>query len=180
MPKPNRSWREKLLDDKDLPKVSVIEGKLSKRWGHGTCVIPAPREVNEVMKAVPKGRLITSKEIQAVLALKHKVTMACPLCCSIFAWIAANAAHEAETDGAKRITPYWRTLKSGGELNPKFPGRSLTLKARLETEGFRVITQGKKLIVADYESYLVSWTSEGRANTTDWASQKVRPAKCAG
>jgi len=141
MPKPIRSWREKLLNDKDLPKVSVIDGKLSKRWGHGTCVIPAPREVNEVMKAVPKGRLITTKEIQAVLALKHKVTMACPLCCGIFAWIAANAAHEAEIDGAKRITPYWRTLKSGGELNPKFPGGALALKARLEAEGFCVITR---------------------------------------
>ena len=180
MPKPKRSWREKLLDDKDLPKVSVVEGKLCKRWGHGTCVIPAPREVNEVMKAVPKGRLITSKEIQVVLALKHKVTMACPLCCGIFAWIAANAAHEAATDGAKRITPYWRTLKSGGELNPRFPVGVLALKACLEAEGFRVITRGKKLIVADYESCLVSWASEGRANASDWASQKVRPAKCAG
>lgn len=180
MPKPNRSWREKLLDDKDLPKVSVIEGKLSKRWGNGTCVIPAPRELNEVMKAVPKGRLITTKEIQAVFALRCKVTLACPLCCGVFVWIAANAAHEAKADGAKRITPYWRTLKSGGELNPKFPGRSLTLKARLETEGFRVITQGKKLIVADYESYLVSSESKGRTNTTDLASHKVRPAKFAG
>jgi hypothetical protein len=180
MPKPKRSWREELLDDKDLPKVSVIEGKLSKRWGDEMCVIPAPREVNEVMKAVPKGRLITSKEIQVVLALKHKVTMICPLCCGIFAWIAANAAHEAETDGAKRITTYWRTLKSGGELNPKFPGGALSLKARLEAEGFCVITRGKKLIVADYESYLVSWESEGRASASDWASQKVKPAKFAG
>ena len=24
--------------------------------------------------------------------------------------------------GAKRITPYWRILKNGGQLNPKYPG----------------------------------------------------------
>lgn len=103
MPKPRKTWREKLLDDKDLPKVSVIEGKMSKRWGEGTCAIPVPREVGEIMKAVLKGRLITTKEIQAAIAMKHHVTMACPMCFGIFAWIAAHAGHEAETEGAKRI-----------------------------------------------------------------------------
>ena len=147
-----KTWREKLQDDKDLPKVSVIEGKLSKHWGARTCAIPAPREVNEVMKSVPKGKLITTKEIQATIAAKHHATMACPMCCGIFAWIAARAADEAESEGAKRITPYWRTLKTGGELNPKFPGGVEALKVRLEAEGHRVVPKGKKWIVADYES----------------------------
>ena len=44
MAKPRKTWREKLLDSKDLPKVSKIDGKLSKRWGEGTCAIPAPVE----------------------------------------------------------------------------------------------------------------------------------------
>lgn len=155
MPKPRKTWREKLLDDKDLPKVSVIEGKLSKRWGEGTCAIPAPREVDEIMKAVPKGRLITTREIQAKVAQKHHATMGCPICCGIFAWIAAHAANEAESEGTKRVTPYWRTLKTGGELNPKFPGGVEELKVRLEAEGHRVVVKGKKWIVADYESRLV-------------------------
>ncbi|MCX7419357.1 MAG: hypothetical protein NT013_07445 [Planctomycetia bacterium] len=180
MPKSKLPWREKLLDDKDLPKVSVTEGKPSKRWDNRTCVIPALREVNETMKSVPIGRLITTKEIQSVIALKRKTTMACPLNCGILAWIAANAAHEKETKGTMRITPYWLTLKLGGVPNPKFPDGVLVLKARLEAEGFRVITKLKKWLVADYESYLVSLTSKGRTNSADWASQKVRPAKFAG
>jgi len=36
----------------------------------------------------------------------------------IFAWITARAAREAADDGRKRITPHWRTMKSGGEANP--------------------------------------------------------------
>lgn len=186
MAKPRKTWREKLLDDKDLPKVSVIEGKLSKRWGEGTCAIPAPREVDEIMKAVPKGRLITTREIQAKIAQKHHATMACPMCCGIFAWIAAHAADEAETEGAKRITPYWRTLKSGGELNPKFPGGVEALKVRLEAEGQRVVAKGKKWIVADYESRLVSTGSngsaqaDGQAKASGQGSSKGKPAKSAG
>ena len=35
-----------------------------------------------------------------------------------FVVIGAHAAAEAEAEGAKRITPYWRTLKTGGEINP--------------------------------------------------------------
>src|SRR6478672_7427431 len=50
-----KSWTEKLADHKGLPKVSRIEGKLSKRWGEGTVVIPAPREVDEMMRQVPRG-----------------------------------------------------------------------------------------------------------------------------
>lgn len=180
MAKPRKTWREKLLDDKDLPKVSKIEGKLSKRWGEGTCAIPAPREVDEIMKSVPKGWLITTKEIQATIAQKHSASMACPICCGIFAWIAAHAADEAEAAGAKKITPYWRTLKSGGELNPKFPGGVEALKLRLEAEGQRVVAKGKKWFVADYESRLVSSGSIGRAKTSGQASSRGKPAKSAG
>ncbi|MDY7033460.1 MAG: hypothetical protein SVY10_16330 [Thermodesulfobacteriota bacterium] len=28
---------------------------------------------------------------------------------------------EDATKGKENITPYWRTLKSGGEVNPKYP-----------------------------------------------------------
>ena len=180
MAKPRKTWREKLLIDNGLPKVSVIEGKMSKRWGDGTCVIPAPREVDEIMTSVPKGRLITTKEIQATVAQKHHATMACPMCCGIFAWIAAHAADEAETEGAKRITAYWRTLKTGGELNPKFPGGVEALKVRLEAEGHRVVAKGKKWIVADYEHCLVSGGSNGRAKASGQAILATRPAKTAG
>lgn len=180
MPKPRKTWREKLLDSKDLPKVNVIDGKMSKRWGEGTCAIPAPIEVDEIMRTVPRGKLITTTEIRLAIAAKHRATMACPICCGIFSWIAAHAADEAETEGAKRITPYWRTLKTGGELNPKFPGGVDALKVRLEAEGHRVVAKGKKWIVADYERCLVSGGSHGRATSSGQASSKGRPAKSAG
>jgi hypothetical protein len=149
-----KSWREKLADDKDLPKVARIEGAMSRRWGSGTVVVPAPREVDAAMRKVPKGRVITINEIRAHLARKHRATIGCPLTTGIFAWIAAHAAEEAAADGAKRITPYWRTLKSGGELNPKFPGGVAALKRRLEAEGHRVVRKGQRYVVADHEKVL--------------------------
>jgi len=115
--KPRKSWREKLADSKGLPKVSEVTGKLSRQWGEGKMVIPAPVEVDALMKQVPKGKLVTVNDVRAALALKHKTDFACPLTTGIFAWIAAHAAAEAESEGARRITPYWRTLKTGGEFS---------------------------------------------------------------
>jgi len=75
MAKLKKTWTEKLNDDKDLPRVIEINEKMSQRWGTGTCVIPAPREVNEIMRLVPKGRLITINQIREVLAKRHKASM---------------------------------------------------------------------------------------------------------
>ena len=149
-----KSWREKLADNKGLPKVGKITGKMRMRWGTGTMVIPAPLDVDAIMKKVPAGKLITIQEIRALLAKRHKVDVACPITTGIFAWIAAHAAAEEEAEGKKRITPYWRTLKTGGELNPKYPGGVEELRIRLEAEGHRVVSKGKRLKVADYEGRL--------------------------
>jgi hypothetical protein len=150
-----KSWREKLADNKGLPRVERIDAKKSKRGGTGTFVIPAPREVDEIMKKVPKGKLITINEMRKILAKKHGATIGCPITTGIFAWIAANAAEEDASEGKKRVTPYWRTLKTGGQLNPKYPGGVENLKRKLQEEGHRVIRKGKRFLVTDYEKSLV-------------------------
>jgi hypothetical protein len=149
-----KSWREKLADSKGLPRVERITEKMSRQWGAGTIVIPAPTEVDGIMKRVHKGKLITVNGIRNILAKRHRATIGCPITTGIFAMIAAHAAHEAMDEGKKRITPYWRTLKSGGEVNPKYPGGIEDQKGRLEAEGHKVIQRGKKYLVKDYEKYL--------------------------
>ncbi len=152
--KMKKTWREKLADSKGLPKVEPITEKMSKRWGTGTVAIPAPTEVDEIMRRVPRRKLITINEIRNAIARKHGATIGCPITTGIFAWIAAHAAEEEAQEGKKRITPYWRTLKSGGELNEKYPGGIKHLKARLESEGHEVISRGKKFVVKDFEKSL--------------------------
>jgi len=155
MARKKSTWREKLHDSKGHPTVAPVTGKMSKRWGTGTMVIPAPLEVDEIMKRAKKGRLLTIDVIRQILAKKHTADFACPMTTGIFAWIAAHAADEAEREGRKRITPYWRTLKAGGELNPKYPGGLDNLTSRLESEGFTIVQKGKRLLVEEFERYLV-------------------------
>lgn len=73
--KAKKSWRQKLADDHGLPKVVEITGKMSTRWGTGSVCIPAPREVDKIMKQVPRGRLITINQIRQMVAQGHGATI---------------------------------------------------------------------------------------------------------
>jgi alkylated DNA nucleotide flippase Atl1 len=151
MAKAKKTWCEKLADDKGLPKVVDVQAGKGIRSGQGRMVIAAPREVDALMRQVPKGRVVTINELRAALAKKHKADFACPITTGIFSWIAAHAAAEAEAEGKKRIAPYWRTLKLGGEVNPKYPGGVAALAKRLRAEGHKIVAKGKRTLVADYE-----------------------------
>jgi alkylated DNA nucleotide flippase Atl1 len=153
--KSKKSWREKLANTKDLPRVVPITESMSKTWGKGTMVIPAPMEVDEIMKKVPKGKVTTIEEIRSLLARKHGATIGCPMTTGIFAWIAAYAAEEEAGAGRKRITPYWRTLKTGGILNEKYPGGIEAQREKLESEGHRILRKGKKYLVEDLSRSLL-------------------------
>jgi alkylated DNA nucleotide flippase Atl1 len=152
-----KTWTEKLHDSKDLPKVVKIDGKMTRRWGEGTVVIPAPIEVNELMSMVPKGKVTTINEIRQALAKKHGATIGCPITTGIFAWVAANAAEEAKQKGASEGIPYWRTLKSGGTINEKYPGGTESQKRLLEAEGHSVVKKGKNQAVQGFESKLFNF-----------------------
>jgi hypothetical protein len=108
------------------------------------------------MRTVPRGRITTINELRAAVAKKHGAAAGCPITTGIFSWIAANAADEALADGEKNITPYWRTLKSGGELNPKYPGGVSALRRKLAAEGHRFVEKGVRTFVRDFEQVLFS------------------------
>ena len=107
------------------------------------------------MRKVPNGKLTTINELHAALSKKHNTDFACPITTGIFSWIAAHAADEMARQGRKRITPYWRALKSDGEVNPKHPGGIEAIREKLEAEGHTVIQKGKRFLVEDFEKKTV-------------------------
>jgi alkylated DNA nucleotide flippase Atl1 len=151
-----KSFREKLAEIKpELPSVQTIQPGMAKKWGQGTIVMPTMQEVDALMKKVPKGKLLTINQMREYLATKHGATISCPIVTGIFARIAAGAAGEWLDEGRKRVTPYWRTLKGKGEINPKYPGGLDGQRERLEAEGHSVEARGKKMYVVDFERKLI-------------------------
>ena len=154
-----KTWQQKLVDHKKFPKMLKLESKFPcyralKKMGAelgDSVVLAPPMEVDAIMKKVPKGKVITLKEICEKLAKKHKTQYCCTLTTGIFITIAANAAEET-----KNNSPYWRTLKNNGELNKKYPGGIEIQKNLLMNEGHEIIAKGKRFFVKDYEKKIVT------------------------
>jgi alkylated DNA nucleotide flippase Atl1 len=149
-----KTWQEKLTSDKGLPRVVDVPQDNRFHSGAGRMLIPAPLQVDALMRQVPRGQVTTINELRAALAERHGADFACPITTGIFAWIAAHAAEEAAAAGAKRFTPYWRTLKTGGEINPKYPGGMESVVERLRSEGHTVTVRGKRTFLDFLETNL--------------------------
>lgn len=149
-----KTFNEKLEDSKDMPKIiEITDEKAVNRYGGSKMLIAPPLEYNEIMAKIPEGNVITIREIREHLAKRHGAEFTCPMTAGIFISIAAQASCERDED---RI-PFWRTLKSDGELNPKYPGGIKYQKAMLEAEGHTFIERGRKNIryfVENYENLL--------------------------
>lgn len=160
-----KTWIEKAEDKKTLPKVLKLEKgfpcfnavhSMGVEIGEKV-VLVNPSEVLPIMAKVPKGKIITIREICKEIAKKHKVKGCCSLVAGIFIMTIANAAEEAIANGTNREfaeIPYWRTLKAEGFLNGKYPGGQEAQKKLLEKDGLKIISRGKKYQVEDFEKYL--------------------------
>ncbi|MGZ7066216.1 MAG: MGMT family protein [Candidatus Aminicenantales bacterium] len=161
-----KTWAEKLEDKQNFPKIVKLEKrfpcynavhKMGAEAGDDV-VLANPSEILPLMAAVPRGKIVTIVEICKTLAAKHKVKGCCSLTTGIFIMTAANAVEEAAAAaGKKPKIPYWRTLKTNGFLNDKYPGGLEAHKKLLEKEGHKIVKRGKKYQVADLEKHLVAF-----------------------
>ena len=130
-----KDFNAMLRQNKDMPKIQILKDPASiQKYGGEKMYFAPPMAYDALMRQVPRGALIT---------------------------VGAMREHLAEQAGAdftgQDETPYWRTLKAGGELNPKYPGGQLAQKEKLEAEGHEVLQKGRKNIkyyVKEYEKAL--------------------------
>ena len=149
-----KDFNTRMNNSKDMPKIVELDEEASKKWGGRTMVIAPPIDYNNFMKKVPRGKLITIDTLRKAMAKKYSTDITCPLTCGIFVNICAWASYQRSED----ITPYWRVLKSDGELNAKYPEGVELQKRLLEEEGHTIISKGIKNIkyyVKDFSNSLI-------------------------
>ncbi|MCC6383935.1 MAG: hypothetical protein LC117_06410 [Bacteroidia bacterium] len=95
-----KTWKEKLYNSKDLPKIIHLDKQQKQEWNsEHTKVVPSPLEVRKIMSSVPKGHLITMNRNRELLTQQHHADLCCPMITGIFSWIAAYAAADEEKEG---------------------------------------------------------------------------------
>ena len=153
-----KDFNAMLRDSKDMPKMQTITDQKSiEKYGGDRMYFAPPMDYDAAMRRVPYGKLTTVGEIRAFFAAQSGADFTEPITAGIFVSIAAWASYQRKEDE----TPWWRTLKANGELNPKYPGGAEAQKEKLEAEGHTVIPKGrtkKKYVVKDYEKVLYKFT----------------------
>lgn len=150
-----KDFNSMMKNNKDMPKIQIVEDEDTiKKYGGSKMFFAPPLYYDELMKKVPKGKLITVSQMRNYLAKKYNADFTDPMTAGIFVNIVAWASFQRDED----ITPYWRTLKSDGELNTKYPEAIELQKRLLKEEGHIIITKGIKNIkyyVKDFEKSLI-------------------------
>ena len=150
-----KDFNAMLHKDAGMPKIQILTDEASiQKYGGSRMYFAPPLAYDRIMKTIPYGKVITVGEMRDHLARVNGADFTDPITAGIFVSIAAWASFQRTGDE----TPYWRTLKAGGELNPKYPGGIDAQKEKLEAEGHTIIQKGRKNIrfyVKDYEKVMV-------------------------
>ena len=149
-----KDFNAMLADSKGMPRIQMVTDPATvRKYGGDRMYFAPPIDYDRAMRRVPRGMVTTVGEIRAFFAREAGADFTEPITAGVFVSIAAWASFQRQADE----TPYWRTLKAGGELNPKYPGGVEAQREKLEAEGHTVIRRGRKnfrYYVEDYEKVL--------------------------
>ncbi len=164
--KPKTTWRAKL--EQRHPghgKVVTAPPRMASGRVDASMLIPSPRKVDALVRRVPKRSVALIADMRARLARDAGAELACPLTTGIFLKLVAETSEEdraaaaasgsgAADSSAHQPAPYWRLLKDGGALNPKFPGGAAQHASRLADEGHGIAAnrKGEPARVAGWEA----------------------------
>lgn len=150
-----KDFNAMMKNNKDMPKTQIVKDeKTIKKYGGTKMFFAPPIYYDVLIKKVPKGKLVTISQMRDYLAKNNNADFTDPMTAGIFVNIVAWASYQRNED----ITPYWRTLKSNGELNAKYLESIELQKRLLEEEGHTIISKGAKntkYYVKDFENHLI-------------------------
>lgn len=146
----HKDFNAMLMDGKDMPRIQIVtDPKTIEKYGGNRMYFAPPLDYDRAMHRVPRGKLTTVGRLREIFAREAGADFTDPITAGIFVSIAAWASEQRGADP----TPWWRTLKAGGELNPKYPGGVENQRARLEQEGHRIVVRGRKNLRYYVENY---------------------------
>ncbi|HOU75562.1 MAG TPA: MGMT family protein [Candidatus Dojkabacteria bacterium] len=122
-----KDWKENF--NKTNQKGSVL-----KDTPRGKMYISTPDEIMSVIKEIPKGKIISTKDIAQQLAKKHKADYTCGLTIGIFVAIIANYVEQEKI----KDVPYWRVVKGKGVLYESYLREPSKQEQYLKLEGHKI------------------------------------------
>lgn len=158
MPSKKKTWidkRDQILE----PEIKHGPDNWNESMGGGgtQMLISTPKIIDETIRHIPEGKLVTMTGLRDSLATQAGADYTCPLTTGIFLRIAAEAAEMEREIGKTDLAPWWRVVRDDGTMNEKMPGKGDLQQRILQAEGHAIVQKprGKKLMVQDFEAEVV-------------------------
>ena len=112
------------IEKRDLDKecqVKINPKKFADIPAGTKMLIPTPKIVDKLVKEIPDGIFLHSKQIRKKLANDYNAEMTCPVVTGISMRILSEAAFEEYQmhKEIERITPFWRIVEPDSKLAEK-------------------------------------------------------------
>ena len=106
-----KSWQEK-MNFGAKPKVVRLEKNYAGSAAGTKMLVATPEIVRDYIRAIPRGKTRTVREMREDLARAHRAQTACPTSSGIFVRIVSEAALDELREGRpiNKITPFWRVV----------------------------------------------------------------------
>jgi alkylated DNA nucleotide flippase Atl1 len=135
--------------------IVQIAPQLERFFGtSGRMLKPCAATVAALVAQIPSGQVVTSDVLRRKLADQFGVEVACPYDTKMALLAISN---DSSLNQSGLNVPYWRVVKTNGELNPKYPGGLEAHVALLQAEGFTVDFSGKKPRIKPFKDKLFAF-----------------------
>jgi alkylated DNA nucleotide flippase Atl1 len=135
--------------------IVEIAPQLERFFGtSGRMLKPCAATVAALVTQIPNGQVVTSDVLRRKLADQFGVEAACPYDTKM-ALLAISNDPSLNQSGLN--VPYWRVIKTNGELNHQYPGGLEAHVALLKSEGFTIDDSGKKPRIKPFKDKLFAF-----------------------
>ena len=134
-----KTWAEKMKPGSQ-PEVKVNDKDFADIPAGHSLLIATPEIVDGYVKAIPKGKKSTIKQMREDLAAEYHAEYTCPVTAGIFLRIVAENAWEELQKGKKLkdIAPFWRIMDLKSPSAKKLTFGTDFLKEMKEKEGIEI------------------------------------------
>ncbi|MBN8617383.1 MAG: MGMT family protein [Anaerolineae bacterium] len=126
--------------------VDIKENQVRFFGTQGKMLLPAPATVANLVRTIPRHKLLTTDLLRSRLAHQFNVQGTCP--------VTTRKALKVIALDSLADVPFWRVVRQDGGLLPQFAALHLSQAAHLEEEGFTIVSKGKSLFVQGYRHHL--------------------------
>jgi alkylated DNA nucleotide flippase Atl1 len=137
--------------------IVQIAPQLERFFGtSGRMLKPCAATVAALVAQIPSGRVVTSDVLRRKLADQFGVEVACPYDTKMALLKISNdsSLNQSGSNQSGLNIPYWRVIKTNGELNHQYHGGLEAQMALLQSEGFTVDDSGKKPRIKPFKDKL--------------------------